>query len=175
MKLFLISLIFIFSFCKKIFPDDELSISRRDYNGEALKFNGYYYKLSDNNKLFSVMFFYKNGVIIDTQGGFESFESAETYVQNIYIQKSNYKASKLGWGVYVIESNCIKFEEWHSSSGGGLPAYVWQGEILNDTTFHITQSYRMKNGKKKEIRGENEIYHFKAFSPKPDSTNKFIN
>jgi hypothetical protein len=38
----------------------------------------------------------------------------------------------------------------------------------------FTESYRMKNGKKTEVKVMNETYHFKQHSPKPDSTNTFI-
>ena len=32
----------------------------------------------------------------------------------------------------------------------------------------------MKKGKKTEVKARNETYHFKQFSPQPDSTNNFI-
>jgi len=51
---------------------------------------------------------------------------------------------------------------------------VREGDIINDTTFVISVSYRMKKGKKTEVKARNETYHFKQFSPQPDSTNNFI-
>jgi hypothetical protein len=51
---------------------------------------------------------------------------------------------------------------------------VRAGQILNDTTFVIAESYRMNEGKKTEVKERNETYHFKQFNPKPDSTNRFI-
>jgi hypothetical protein len=39
---------------------------------------------------------------------------------------------------------------------------------------NITETYRMKNGTKTEISTENNIFNFRKFSPKPDSTNSFI-
>ena len=60
---------------------------------------------------------------------------------------------------------------WYSPSGGGTPAYVREGKILNDTTFHITTSYRSNGSERHE---KDEVYHFRQFYPKPDSTNNFI-
>ena len=52
-------------------------------------------------------------------------------------------------GVFIINGQSIKFEKWYPSSGGGLPAYVREGDIINDTTFVISVSYRMKKGNNK--------------------------
>jgi hypothetical protein len=170
---FLIS-IFMFSFCKKIFPDDNLSIQRENYSGNQLRLDGYYYRYINEEYYFPKLFFYNNGVILDIGGRFKTFEEVEDYINRIFIENSNYNSNKLSWGVYRVENDNIKFEKWYPGSGGGFPAITREGKILNDTTFHITQSYRMKNGKKREISAQDEIYHFKQFSPKPDSTNQFI-
>jgi len=55
-----------------------------------------------------------------------------------------------------------------------VKAYISEGSILNDTTFVITSSYRMVDGKKTEVTSRNETCHFRQFSPNPDSTNTFI-
>jgi hypothetical protein len=82
--------------------------------------------------------------------------------------------SKYNYGRFLIENDNIKFERWYPGSPP-LPAYIRSGTILNDTTFVITEIYRMKNGNKTEVEtGRNEIYHFKQFSPKPDSTNRYV-
>jgi hypothetical protein len=82
--------------------------------------------------------------------------------------------SKFNWGVFQVNGANIKFERWYPSSGGPLKAYISSGEILNDTTFLITESYRMQKGNKTELKDRNETYYFREFSPKSDSTNKFI-
>jgi hypothetical protein len=61
-----------------------------------------------------------------------------------------------------------------SSSGGQRLVYTNIGVILNDTTFQLTESYRLKKGEKTEYQILDEIYHFRQYSPKPDSTNDFI-
>lgn len=158
--------------CKKLYPDDELSMSRQNYNGNTLRLDGYY--SYDWGDAMNVYFFYFNGVILDGN----SFEKQELEEKELkYVNGEFYdfaKNSKLNWGVFKIESDIIKFEQWYPGSGPAKRAYIREGKVLNDTTFHITKSYRMKNGKKKDENNQNEIYHFKKFSPKPDSTNKFI-
>ena len=63
------------------------------------------------------------------------------------------------------------FEKWYPNSPGQPKVYIREGKILNDTTFHITASYRPDGSERRE---KDEIYHFKQFSPKPDSTNNFV-
>lgn len=52
-----------------------------------------------------------------------------------------------------------------------MPAYLSIGEIQNDTTFVITKAIRPKTD---ETLVLNEVFHFRAFAPKPDSTNNVI-
>lgn len=93
---------------------------------------------------------------------------------NVFIDGSFYESNndkKLYWGLFNINTTIIRIEKWYPSSGSGMPVYLHEGEIINDTTFRITRSVRQKTGEEKEL---NEIYHFKEFFPKPDSTNSFI-
>ncbi len=83
------------------------------------------------------------------------------------------KDSKTRWGVFIIEGAIIKIESWTPSEI--KLAYVYEGIILNDTTFHIKESYRIRKGNKTDVRIKDVIYHYKQFSPKPDSTNVFVN
>lgn len=171
--LIILSLLCLASNCSKdkIFKDDELSIPKLAYNGNQLRIDGYYYQEKDGN-FFSLYCFYKNGVILYLGGGFTSVQiiSLEDRFKNgsFYHDIKNYKDY---WGVFNIHQNNIMFEKWYPSSGGGLPAYIRSGVILNDTAFLISKSIRSKTGEEKEL---NETYHFKQFSPKPDSTNVFI-
>jgi hypothetical protein len=61
--------------------------------------------------------------------------------------------------------------EYGSGSDCGWQVYVKEGFILNDTTLQITRMYRV-DGSDEHIL--NYTYHFRQFSPKPDSTNNFI-
>ena len=62
----------------------------------------------------------------------------------------------------------------HGSSGfEKLPTEIFEGKILNDTTFHITKYY-LPNGENSSA--EDMLFHFRQFNLKPDSTaaNKWI-
>lgn len=162
--------------CKKsgLFQDDELSLSKQDYTGNQIRIDGYYYFNYSNNSIdyLSTFILYQNGIIL--YGGSrllsELPELEKSYKDGTFY--NNVKSIKFAWGVYKIEGSKITFEGWY----GERPYRVFgqEGLILNDTTFRITQSYRMKNGKKTEVESKNEVYHFKSFSPKPDSTNSFV-
>lgn len=80
---------------------------------------------------------------------------------------------KSNWGIFVVESSYFAYEKWYCSDGICY-AYIKEGEIKNETTIHITKSYRIKNDIITEEKERDETYHFKQFSPKPDSTNSFI-
>jgi hypothetical protein len=161
--------------CKKtgLFQDDELSLSRQDYTGNQLRIDGYYYfNYTNEEDYVRTYFFYKNGLILS---GGSSLLSKLPDLEKSYKDGTYYnhvKSNKLVWGAHQIEGSKIAFEGWYGEKP--YRVYGQEGVILNDSTFRITQSYRMKNGKKKEVESENEVYHFKQFSPKPDSTNSFI-
>ena len=86
----------------------------------------------------------------------------EKYANGSYYNE--YKDIKQKWGIFKIEGNKIRIENW---GYGELarPVTVSEGSILNDTTY-----------KKIKINNSNAnlTYHYKQFSPKPDSTNVFI-
>ncbi len=168
--LLIITVVFFSNSCRKcIFPDEELTLSKEPYTGNQLRIDGYYY-LMDDYRINATYFFYQNGIIIHRGGWINnSLEELEKNFQTINWDKI--KSNKLKWGVFNIDSNKISFERWYPSSGGGLPVYIRSGNIQNDTTFTITKSIHSKTGKEEK---EYEVYHFKAFSPKPDSTNSFI-
>lgn len=152
--------------CKKMKEfDDALSLQRQNYQGSELLLDGIYYTEKENFEgiYYQRYTLFRDGIIRDLGATLE-------------LDSQNYLSgkSKADWGIFQIENGNIKFERWYPSSGGPLKAYVRSGRILNDTTFHITESYRMQNGQKTEIRERDEIYHFRQFSPKPDSTNSFV-
>ncbi len=68
----------------------------------------------------------------------------------------------------------MKFEKWYPSFGGGLPVYIREGVIINDTVFHIVRSYRNTEDGIEEERDKDEMYYFRRLEYKPDSTNTFI-
>jgi len=175
LKLFLVAMLL--SCCAKdnIFKDDELSLEKESYEGEQLRIDGYYYYRYSTSKGYRLLtyFLYNDGTLIYGGAPLESNQSEkeQQYASGEFYE--NEKNRKSNWGVFQIDGNLIKFERWYPSQPP-LKAYVREGEILNDTTFKITQSYRMKDGEKTERKDRDETFNFKEFSPKPDSTNKFV-
>lgn len=156
-----IILVLAFSSCK----DAELSMERTRYDGKELRTDGYYYWRNqyehDGVQYDEVIpiILYRNGVTIFVNRiDFSQMEQLEESFRNGTFYE-NMKYEKVQWGVFQISGNSIVLESWDYSGGPGLTTYKKNGEILNDTAFRISKA----------------IYHFKQFSPKPDSTNKYIN
>lgn len=155
----------------RIWKDDELSINRTYYTGNQLKIDGYYYQKYGNPEKLTIYLFYENGTLLFAGDGYElsklnEFEQAITSQDFV----SKLHELKYCWGLFTINTNTIQFERWYPSQPP-LKAYIRSGIILNDTTFQITKSIR-SNGNEESI--ENEMFYFKKFSPKPDSTNSFV-
>lgn len=170
--LLLMSVITITNTCEKMTQDNNFSLNKSVYTGNELRIDGYYYFMTENN-LHYTYFFYENGIIIHGGGNAPNTSPIE-FIETQFKSESYLKAlkdHKTAWGIFQINGNKIEFERWYPSSGGPLPSYIRSGEILNDTTFVITKVNRSDGSEEKTL---NETYHFKQFSPKPDSTNNFI-
>ena len=153
--------------------DDTLAIGKRPYTGKQLKIDGYYYTIY-KGEINQIYVLFQNGVIqtfgVNKYGmDFSKVESTFTNPEHI----SSTKNSKYCWGDFAIDTNSIKIEQWQPSEGA-FPVYTNEGTILNDTTFTLTTLYRLVNGQQKYVTAINEIYYFKKYSPKPDSTNNFV-
>lgn len=172
--LIITTLVVLMSNCSKdnIWNDDILSMERKDYHGNQLRVDGYYYQKL-NNQYFSLNIFFRNGILIAAGGVFNSIPEMDDYISTEFINNLEYKEYKSNWGVFAVEEDQLHFERWYPTDPP-LRAYVRAGLILNDTTFRITESYRMVDGQKTEVRERDELYRFRYFGPKPDSTNTFI-
>ena len=151
--------------------DDELSLNRSSYNGEQLRTDGYFFQ-RDSNYIFTIYIFYTNGTLFYSVGG-GKLENTDQLEQRLkdhnFIERL--RNEKTSWGLFKIDNNKIQFERWYPYFENGKPAYIRSGTILNDTTFHITKATR-SDGSEEHV--ENEVYYFKQFSPKPDSSNTFV-
>ena len=161
----------LFSSCE----DEELSMQRADYTGAELRTDGYYYYMLQvehngiQEKIVFPIFLYRNGVsIMAASFNCSEIEQKENDFRNgkLYHTINGYK---IFWSVFTISGKSIEFEGWDDLGGAHLYTKKVYGKILNDTTFHIYQEHI--DGIDKEC---DRTYHFKQFSPKPDSTNRFI-
>jgi hypothetical protein len=151
--------------CKKPKKDKKLSISQTPNNSNLLKLNGYYYyEYSGNNELIKdVYLFYRDGQIISFSiSGGNGFLDLENYLVSDRF-KSQIQSNKDMHGLYLIENQNLVTEKWAANESGYLVNRS-EGLILNDSTFEISNTGASGN----------LLYKFKSYSPKPDSTNKFI-
>ena len=158
---------FIFISCSKVLNIDEnLTLQRKNYNGNELKTDGYYYVFDEETNTTDIYCLYRNGIII-TVGGYLS-HNLDEIEKEIVNEKLK---SKDHWGVFIVEGNIFQYERWIGSTGFRACLSKSTGCIKNDTTINITERY---NSERNETYSVNEVWHFKSFSLKPDSTNNYI-
>lgn len=152
--------------------DAQLSMVKRPYSDIGLRIDGYYYKFNNNRTSVIIYFLYQTGII---QGGTTVQLANLSETEKWFKDGTFYQGSisyKIDWGIFNIDSSLIKFETWNPPDGGGpLITRTNSGEILNDTTFHITKAWESDGDIYNNI---DDTYHFKQFSPKPDSACPFI-
>ena len=164
-KKYLLLILVIFSSCSLLF-DESLQLKKEKIKNPPLKMDGYYYLEWGNPANRLILFFYQDGIVC--RNTFSNVDSINNYEKEIHLR---YNDDNFIWkgGVFRITNDIIKYEFLYCAET--CKAYFDEGKILNDTTFIITESYRLrKNGVKKKISKENMVFHFKQFSHKPDST-----
>lgn len=119
----------------------------------------------------NIYFFYSNGVVF-YGGGFWQRDLPKL-AQNLQlgIDHGWYANDRIYWGVHRIKDNKIQFEVW-TFLNSPRERFLRSGKILNDTTFVITKV--LMRGDVRYPQASRDTFHFKQFSPKPDSTNAFI-
>jgi len=149
--------------------DEDLMIERIPYSGNELRIDGYYYRHPnpDNTK---VLFFYRNGVMINILRYFPTTDLT-VVDKNLPDRYAELKNDKLSFQVFIIKGSTIQYSGWGTSTGSGRPSFKSIGTIENDTTFRIIKTINSRKGQEFE---KNDVYHFRQFSLKPDSTNNFI-
>lgn len=162
----LIAVLFIFSLshlCCQGEKFDMLTLERKNFNGNEIKTDGYYYAFSRTpigDTLGTMFFLYRNGVFFYLGSPkVSTVADLEAYTRP-YI--TNPSGGRRDWGVFQVEGSQISIERWLYNSGGKIPAQVFQGQILNDTTFSM------------KLFSTVETWKFRAFTPKPDSTNAYV-
>lgn len=152
--------------CQMFFGKDE-SLSQRPTNNRTnkIKLSGYFYV--EFSEMVVIYFLNENGTIFQASGFPKSEwkESEESLGSNSKIAAN----LRYNWGVYRIKEDSIQFERWYPSERPYKTA-MSKGIILNDSTFTITEVVS-SNGSFSSV---NEVYRFRRFTPKPDSTTSFI-
>jgi hypothetical protein len=154
--------------CRKIIygEDEKFSIQKTDNLSGKLKLNGYYYSETViNGKTYRAIYIlYQNGqLIVPASFPDKNLADIDTYLASIDF-RSIIEKSKTVHGLYVIENNNIILENW-TSGNGKANVRKGCGTITNDTSFVLSKIGTIEG---------NFVYNFRAYTPKPDSTNKFI-
>lgn len=163
-------LIFAITSCDKLWfcEDEKLTMPQTEYNG-SLKINGYYYNKYDSG--YELYIFYNNGVV--THGRYTGNSLSE--IENTFLLDEDSQeftqSSKTKWGLFRITNSTITIQGWRISRCK-RPVVEFRGEILTDTSLNIN-TYIDENDETHTL--DESIYYFKSLSPKPDSTNDFIN
>jgi hypothetical protein len=161
---------------------EPLTFKKEEFLGKNLKADGYFY-YTNKKQEYNAFFLYKNGVY---HGGnwlkkidfnINNLNLLDKDIKTIYEIEEKYP-TYYRWGIFNVNNSNIEIERWVTSSGGGpYPTQILRGEIKNDSTIHFhtkLESVPLQANRKKKIFSIDETYHFRQFSPKPDSTNKFI-
>lgn len=141
-----------------------------------LRLDGYYVNKSNGRKGYGgnyPIFLYKNGIVLETYSGSFSYDSeVQAYLREYYANKKNLDKIEMSqWGIVHISGSTISIEMRNASFEKTEKTMIEKGTIINDSTFEMTVLYNRKGEK---VDTFNDVYKFKKFSPKPDSTNKYI-
>jgi hypothetical protein len=161
-------ILFLFTNCDE-FKDDKMTLHKHPYYGSELRMDGYYY-IYDNNTYITPWCFYQDGCLLVISGRRSDLQEADNHIIQMYIRNFHYKQVQHHWGVFHINNNNIVMQYYQGDNYRTI-VKVEEGHILNDTTFQMTLRYRVNGEDRESI---NDVYHFRQFSPKPDSTNKWI-
>lgn len=123
---------------------------------------------SDTLTFIKGFFLFKNGFV---KGGKANiYKSQEEFLRREGITNEIVKQLKNNWGSYIISGDTIKIQQLEitrtSFTGGLIDVIEQRGKILNDTTIHI---FEQRYGR--EVEKDDQVYHFRQYSPKPDSSN----
>jgi len=154
----LIVFLFLWS-CIKPLPDEELTMKKTPYIGTEIQMDGYYSVFDKDYNQYSNLIFYSNGILL-------SFSYSKEYADFYRDKKiiNLIRDTKERWNLYQISNDSIAIQGWTLNNNYQYVIKNIKAKIINDTTISL-----------KSVKNESWIsYHFKRFSPKPDSTNVFI-
>lgn len=144
-----------------------MKMQKQEYLGRGFRVDGYYYNRDEiyyEGRLIDIsttaLIFYRNGFFCS-----KSFPK-EIGLSAIDAELEGMKTPRgflEGSGYYQVSGDSISIEFWTNASHFPVPTAIVPAIILNDTTL------------KSSILGHynNDIWHFRPLSPKPDSTTIF--
>ena len=154
-------------------------MTRNPYDGEEMRIDGYYYSVPEEDGGRDVLLFYRNGVFI--YGGTEVTDTVEKTLQDtlLYIDKWLYPEPEImkmrrslpdQIGIFRTNGRSLEMEMWERRFLG-YGVVTMTGNIIDQNSLIIIDK-RDKDGYYEEPK--NLLFHFRQFSPKPDSTSVFI-
>lgn len=165
----IIALTILFGCRKELY---QLSMSRVPYTGNELKINGYYYSNLTSSNDIGLAMFYRNGVCMFMYTRIESQDTL-SYIENEILLNDELMSECWSTpnhiGVFRINAGLIEFETWEA--GRDIITFSSSGVILSDTSFLLTEQVNNESGSSSSL---NLKFRYNEFSPKPDSTNNFI-
>ena len=162
-----ISSLILLSSCDR--SDEEFSIKRKDYLGNEIKTNGYFYSYDSTSSTTSIKFLYRNGVVLS--GGRYSLHDLDIIESEILSGTFIDNDNKYNWSPFEVNNKTLIIETYYSNPPSSkLLTMRSFYDIQNDTTIVLKRVDHP--GYKNEVY--NTFWHFKQFSPKPDSTNIYI-
>lgn len=156
--------------CKK----NKFTFSPQSQNNPPLMLSGYYdhtYKINNDSLHHEIIFLYTNGVVLFASSAESRLSERESEFRNGKYHDA-VKNSKNDWGPFKINDGILEFQRWFPAENA--PVHFYTCKILNNQSFEIYQTGYMVRGKKNQTRNISEVYTFKAFAPKPDSTNQYV-
>ncbi|MEL6721198.1 MAG: hypothetical protein AAFO82_18940 [Bacteroidota bacterium] len=176
MKIFIFtisSVCIFFISCEKLGPRPVGGFSfERVAHQSDLMTDGFYYGNSyfdfSGREIYEFLVLYDNG--IGRQLDFDILDNLEQVIDRATVSEN-----RTGWGIFRIEEDSIFYEHWLSGMGGDN-VLRRSGIVLSDTTFLFTkQQIVSARGVTDNEEVVEQLFTFRQYSPKPDSTNNFIN
>ncbi len=159
-----------------------LTLERLSKPSPNFKINGYYHQSSNlyacNGTCFDVYYFYQNGIFYRSTKGLDqntskSLPELDDYFRHRDSSKNEIKFRNTyadSWGIYRVDSSVLTLQSWYVE--GSYITFTQKGDIINDSTVVLKDFYL--NSRWPNTKIYSYSMKFREFSPKPDSTNRFI-
>lgn len=166
MKYILITMLFCFS-CTL---NKSTKLKSTDYVGQEIRIDGFWHEEDiELDGLIGTGFYYRNGVFLN--GGVVSFSDIKVKEdRNRWWDNENIDLGRGMYGVFEIDDDEIYLERYIPGAGISQTQELY-GKILSDTSFRILRIVDNLYNTEEDVNVKMKFY---PFSPKPDSTNNFI-